>query len=218
MLRNNPGVSFENTNVDGTIPFVSAKEIGESSLSGWVLVGGASSRMGRDKALIEIAGKPLALVAAEALGVVCKSVWLVGDPDRYGTLGLPVVSDMHRGAGPLSGIEAALGATRSEWNLVAACDMPLLDAPLLRDLVQEIAQAADHDAAIPQQYPDGRIEPLCALYHQRCHAVASEALAAGLRRISDFIARLTVRYVQVTDPRPFLNLNTPEDLENYRRG
>ena len=61
-------------------------------------------------------------------------------------------------------------------------------------------------------------EPLCAVYHKRCHAAAADTLAGGLRRISDFIARLTVRYVQVTDPRPFLNLNTPEDLEKYRRG
>lgn len=205
MSRNNPGVSPENTNVDGTIRFV--------SLAGWVLVGGASSRMGRDKALIEIDGLPLALAAARSLAVVCESVSLVGDPARYESLGLPVISDQHRGAGPLSGIEAALGSTRAEWNLIAACDMPSLDASLLRDLVH----AASSDATIPQ-YPDGRIEPLCAVYNRRCHAIASEALAAGIRRISDFIARLTVRYVQVTDPRPFLNLNTPEDLEEYRRG
>jgi len=213
MLRNKPRVSVENTNVDGTIRFVSATEFGDGRLSGWVLVGGRSSRMGRDKALIEIGGRPLALVAAEALGVVCESVTLVGDPDRYQALGLTVISDRQRGAGPLSGIEAALGATRSEWNLIAACDMPSLDALLLRKLARAVAD----DAAIPQ-YPDGSIEPLCAVYHQRCHAAAAEALDAGLRRISDFIARLTVRYVQVTDPRPFLNLNTPEDLEKYYCG
>jgi molybdenum cofactor guanylyltransferase len=205
LFRNNPCVSDENTNIDGTIRFV--------SVSGWILVGGASTRMGQDKALIEIAGQPLALAAAEALRAVCQSVSLVGDPERYKTLGLPVISDRERGAGPLSGIEAALGATRSEWNLIAACDMPSLDASLLRDL----AQSAGDDAVIPR-YPDGRIEPLCALYHQRCHAVAADSLAAGIRRVSDFLARLTVRYVQVTDPEPFLNLNTPEDLENYRRG
>jgi molybdopterin-guanine dinucleotide biosynthesis protein A len=123
------------------------------------------------------------------------------------------VSDRLRGAGPLSGIEAALGATRSDWNLIAACDMPSLNDTLLRQL----AKAAADDAVVPR-YPDGRIEPLCALYHRRSHAAAASALAAGARRVSDFIARLTVRYVEVTDSRPFLNLNTPEDLENYRRG
>jgi molybdopterin-guanine dinucleotide biosynthesis protein A len=167
--------------------------------------------MGRNKALIEVAGKPLALAAAETLASLCDSVALVGDPEQYKTLGLPVVSDRQRGAGPLSGIEAALGATGSEWNLITACDMPALNASLLQDL----AAAASHDAAIPQ-YPDGRIEPLCAVYHRQCHALAEDALAAGIRRISDFIARLTVRYVQVTDPGPFLNLNTPEDLAKYR--
>lgn len=221
MLRDNPRVPDENTNVDVTIRLVSesetcqgkASQIGRLRLAGWVLVGGASTRMGRDKALIEIGGRPLALAAAEALGSVCDSVAFVGDPERYKTLGLPVISDRQRGAGPLSGIEAALGATCSEWNFIAACDMPALNASLLRDL----AAAASLDAAVPQ-YPDGRIEPLCAVYHRRCHAVAADALATGIRRISDFIARLRVRYVQVTDPQPFLNLNTPEDLEKYRRG
>jgi molybdopterin-guanine dinucleotide biosynthesis protein A len=213
MSRNKACVSIENTNVDGTIRLVSATELGDGGLSGWILVGGASTRMGRDKALIEIGGRPLALLAAEALAGVCESVSLVGDPDRYNALGLPVISDRQRGAGPLSGIEAALGASHSEWNLIAACDMPSLDASLLR----ELARAAADDAAIPQ-YPDGSIEPLCAVYHRRCHAAAIGALAEGLRRITDFIARLTVRYVQVTDPRPFLNLNTPEDLQNYHRG
>jgi len=205
LFRNGPCVPLKNTNVDGTIRFV--------SVSGWVLVGGASTRMGRDKALIEIDGKPLAVAVAEALAVVCESVALVGDPERYATLALPVISDRQRGAGPLSGIEAALGATRSDWNLIAACDMPSLNASLLRKLAPTVSD----DAAIPR-YPDGRIEPLCAMYHRRCHSAAAEALAAGLRRISDFIARLRVRYVQVTDPQPFLNLNTPEDLEKYSRG
>jgi molybdopterin-guanine dinucleotide biosynthesis protein A len=188
-------------------------EADSGGLAGWVLVGGASSRMGQDKALIDFGGRPLALAAAEALAAVCQSVSLVGDPERYQTLGLPVVPDRMRGAGPLSGIEAALGATGSAWNLIAACDMPSLDSALLRRLA---ASAAD-DAAVPR-YPDGRIEPLCALYHRRSHAAAAAVLAAGARRVSDFIACLTVRYVEVTDPRPFLNLNTPEDLGNYRRG
>ncbi|HWD97797.1 MAG TPA: molybdenum cofactor guanylyltransferase [Bryobacteraceae bacterium] len=207
-----PGITAENTNVDGTIRCVSAID-GSGGLAGWVLVGGASTRMGRDKALIDFGGRPLALVAAEALGAVCHSVSLVGDPERYQILGLPVVSDRSRGSGPLSGIEAALGATCSDWNLIAACDMPSLDSALLRQL----AESAANDAAIPR-YPDGRIEPLCALYHRRSHAAAAAALAAGARRVSDFIARLTVRYIEVADSRPFLNLNTPEDLENYRRG
>jgi molybdenum cofactor guanylyltransferase len=212
MLRKWLGITAENTSVDGTIRFVSAIGAG-SGVAGWVLVGGTSSRMGRDKALIDFAGRPLVLVAVEALGEVCHSVSLVGDPKRYATLGLPVLSDRSRGAGPLSGIEAALGATSSDWNLIAACDMPSLDGALLRRL----AESAADDAAVPR-YPDGRIEPLCALYHRRSHAAATAALAAGARRVSDFIARLTVRYVEVTDPRSFLNLNTPEDLENYRCG
>lgn len=173
--------------------------------------------MGRDKGLIEIAGQPLVVRIADTLATVCQDVSIAGDPDRYSALGLPVISDRMRGSGPLSGIEAALGATASPWNVIAACDMPALDAQLLRSLVDAAGKTAGNDAAVPR-YPDGSIEPLCAVYHRRCHAAAADALARGVRRITDFLAPLTVRYVQVTDARPFLNLNTPEDLENFRRG
>src|SRR5712671_2516443 len=61
--------------------------------AGWVLTGGASSRMGFNKALVEIDGRPLVLVVAEAMAKVCGVVSLVGDPARYGGLGLPVVAD-----------------------------------------------------------------------------------------------------------------------------
>lgn len=206
----------EITNVDGNIRLVQGLKtvrFERVPTAGWVLVGGASSRMGRDKALVEIDGKPLAAVVASALGEVCGAVHLVGDPARYGGLGLPVIADRMRGSGPLSGIEAALGATTFDWNMIAACDMPALDGPLLRRLLE----AAGDDGAVPR-YPDGSLEPLCAVYHRRCHSAAAAALESGVRRLSDFIATLTVRYVQVTDARPFLNLNTPGDLENFRRG
>jgi molybdopterin-guanine dinucleotide biosynthesis protein A len=188
------------------------------AVSGWILAGGASSRMGRDKALIDIGGRPLIFRVAEALSTVCETVSIAGDPDRYSTLGIPIISDRMRGSGPLSGIEAALGATGSDWNLIAACDMPSLDTGLLCNLLDAAnGNGATTDAAIPQ-YPDGSLEPLCAMYHRRCHPVAADALARGVRRLADFIRLLTVRYVQVTDPRPFRNLNTPEDVENFRRG
>jgi molybdenum cofactor guanylyltransferase len=184
--------------------------------AGWVLVGGRSRRMGRDKALIEIDKQPLVERVAGVLGEVCGSVSLIGDPAVYGELGWRVVADRFPGEGPLAGIEAALGATKFEWNLVVACDMPRLDVGILEQLFR-IAATGDGDCAVPR-YSDGRVEPLCAVFHARCHAAIATALEEGVRKVTEALGRLALRYVPVASDEAFANLNTPEDLEKYGRG
>jgi molybdopterin-guanine dinucleotide biosynthesis protein A len=183
--------------------------------SGWVLAGGRSSRMGQDKALLEIDGVPLALRAAGELSRVCGAVTLVGDPARYGRLGLPVIADSYPGQGPLAGIEAALGATRTDANLIVACDMPALSPGILAELLN-----AEADAAVPR-YSDGKLEPLCAAYSRRCHGVVREALEAGVRRVIDALRLLEARgfalsYVAVETRAPFENLNTPDEFAAFQ--
>lgn len=182
--------------------------------AGWVLAGGRSSRMGTDKALLEIDGRPLLLRVADRLSQVCGSVAIIGNPDRYANSGLRVVPDSFPGLGPLAGIEAALAATSAEANLIAACDMPSLDAGNLQALFE-----AGGDCAIPQ-HADGKIEPLCAVYQRRCHARVRELLESGIRGVTEALRLLetdgfALRYVQVTARETFANLNTPEDLARF---
>jgi molybdopterin-guanine dinucleotide biosynthesis protein A len=181
-----------------------------------VLVGGRSSRMGRDKALIEIDRVPLVQRVAAAIGEVCGSVSLVGDPALYGNLGFRVIPDLMPGEGPLAGIEAALGETKAEWNLVVACDMPALDTRILEELF--VAAASNNGDCAAPQYSDGRMEPLCAVWNARCHAEVVSALADGVRKVTEALRRLALRYVPVASDAAFRNLNTPEDLERYGRG
>jgi molybdenum cofactor guanylyltransferase len=181
--------------------------------AGWVLVGGHSRRMGTDKALLEIGNQPLARRVAADIGRICGTVSLVGDPAAYGGLGLPVLPDRFPGRGPLAGIEAALNAATSEWNLVVACDMPSLDLSILEELFAA-APADGGDCAVPA-YSDGRIEPLCAVFHARCHAALLAALEAGVRKVTEALAQLALRYVRVSSADSFANLNTPEDVARY---
>jgi len=167
--------------------------------------------MGRDKALLDLGSGPLALRAAELVAHVCGSATLVGDPARYLALGLPVIPDNQPGLGPLSGIEAALAATPSDWNLIVACDMPSLNPSIFESL---FTAAAGADCALPR-HPEGHVEPLCAVYHRRCHPVILQALAQGTRKVTDALAPLAVRYVQTASNDPFTNLNTPDDVRKY---
>src|SRR5947207_935848 len=127
--------------------------------AGYVLVGGASSRMGQDKARLPLEGKTLLDRVAAAVEEAAGSVTLVGAPERYANLGLRAVPDGRPGCGPLAGIHAALTDSRAEWNLIAACDMPLIAAPFLRSLL-DAAESSGADCLIPSG-PSGHPEPLC---------------------------------------------------------
>src|ERR1700687_4076457 len=112
-------------------------------VAGFILAGGVSSRMGRDKALLDFGGIPLIIHTARLLQPLVAEVTVVGSPGRYTKRGLRAIADNAEaqdapdgpGRGPLAGIAAALYATRSPWNLIVACDLPYLSAKWLDWLV-----------------------------------------------------------------------------------
>jgi len=188
-----------------------------SDRAAWVLAGGRSSRMGTDKARAESNGRALVLRVADEAAAVCGSVSLVGDPLLYAELGLPVIADRFPGQGPLAGMEAALAATQADANLIIACDMPAISQGVLVELF-----SGDADCVVPR-HDDGRLEPLCAVYRQRCHPVIQAALEAGIRKVTDALRLFAqhsraIRYVRVSDPAAFANLNTPDDWRRYHQG
>lgn len=161
----------------------------------------------------------MALRVADELAKVCGTVTLVGDPVKYADLGIPVVADRWPGQGPLAGIDAALSNTSAQYNLIVACDMPSVSQVLVEAV---FLAAAGADCAVPR-HDDGRIEPLCAVYHRRCQPAIAAALEAGIRKATDIPPllerqQLAVRYVQVSDPAAFANLNTPEDWRRFHHG
>ena len=181
--------------------------------AGFVLVGGKSSRMGCNKALLNIQNRTLAEQVAEQIRIVTNDVRLIGQADTYSSLGYPVVEDLFEGCGPLGGIHAALSATRAEWNLVVACDMPEVAAEFLKLLIAR-AEEGPADAVIPAG-PDGRPEPLCAAYHRRSLPEITNALEAGTFKVMSGISRLKLDVWRVPDARYFHNLNTPQDWTGY---
>lgn len=183
------------------------------SKAGFVLTGGKSTRMGRDKALLPFRGGALAGHVAATVAAAAGSVVLIGDPQKYGHLGYAVLPDRSPGEGPVGGIESALSYTAADWNLVLACDMPSISAQFLRGLL-DAAGRLNADALLPAG-PSGRLEPLSAVYHRRCLAKLRAALRAGVRKVTDALAGLEVARWTVDDAACFENLNTPEQWACY---
>jgi molybdopterin-guanine dinucleotide biosynthesis protein A len=191
----------------------------QSELCAFVLAGGKSTRMGRDKALLTIDGRTLLEHALDKAAKVARQVVIVGSRDKYGTFGT-VVEDLHPGCGPLAGIEAALKSSNSELNLLLAVDLPFVSVSLLQYLIQ---QAEASCAVVTLPFVEGKYETLCAVYRREFAARAEQALAAGLYMIRPLFREVAIRLLDEQEladhgfsPADFANLNTAEELQRAR--
>jgi molybdopterin-guanine dinucleotide biosynthesis protein A len=180
-----------------------------SKVEGFLLAGGRSSRMGRDKALLPYASTTLAGHIATQLRDAAGNVTILAPPERYAHLGFPVLADAIPDCGPLGGLYTALRSTTADWNLIVACDLPHITAAFLRELLA--AASAEHDCIVAEA--DGRLQPLCAVYHRRLLPAAEAALHRKLFKMHDFIEGLqTLRY-PAPDASLLRNVNTPDEWE-----
>ena len=182
----------------------------------FLLAGGRSSRMGRDKALLAIGGHTFIEAVAGAARPLAASIRVVGREADAG--GFPSVADLRPGLGPLAGIETALSHAASPSALVLACDIPLVSTALLELLATEAA-AAPGSIVVPED-ADGRLAPLCGVYPTAALAVASRLLDVGERRPRALVDASPSRVVRFDEYRhlpdaPVLlrNVNTPEEYE-----
>lgn len=198
------------------------KQAADATLGGFVLAGGESTRMGRDKALLELGGEPLLVRTARLVGaVVGKQAVVIGPAEAYGNLKLEVVEDDWPGAGPLGGIATALRVSQAEWNLVVACDLPYLTQPWLEFLVAR-ARRGRADAVLPMNFSGA--EPLCAMYHKNCASTLRSALENGIRKVTEGLAGVRLERIEAEEWREFdadgslfKNMNSPGDYEEAQR-
>jgi molybdopterin-guanine dinucleotide biosynthesis protein A len=134
-------------------------------VGGYILAGGRSSRMGRDKALLELAGRPLAWHAVTKLRRVCADVHVLSSRPELEVYA-PLVQDLHAGCGPLGGIEAALEHSRHRWNLFMPVDMPFLPSAFLNDWITSVTQSEKDGRRLALFTVSGKPQPLLCLLHR----------------------------------------------------
>jgi molybdopterin-guanine dinucleotide biosynthesis protein A len=189
-------------------------------VTAFVLAGGKSTRMGSDKAFLDLAGRPLLLRALDVARSVTSLVKIVGDPEKFGVFG-PVIPDIYRDRGPLAGIHAALADTETDWNFILAVDIPFLSPAFLRYLVLE-AQSSGATVTVPGigKY----FHPLCAVYRKQFGTLAELSLKTGRNKIDGLFPQIDLRVIDEDELRHagfsaaiFRNVNTPEDWEKTKK-
>ena len=154
-------------------------------------------------------------VAAAAKPLGNERFIVADDGAPYEFLGLPVVRDRRKSAGPLGGLQAALHHSKNSIVCLLACDLPFLTTEFLRYLK---AQLGDHQAVIPRL--DGDLQPLCAFYSTSCATSVENALSTNDFSMSALLDRVDVQFVEYRDWREydshgslFANVNSPEDYD-----
>lgn len=190
-------------------------------LSVVIQAGGRSSRMGEDKGLVPLAGRPMIEhVLTRVAGLGDETLVTTNNPDSYDFLGLPMASDPEPGAGALPGLRTALKAAHGDTVLVLACDMPFVNRLLLEHM---LAQSSNADVVVPRW--EDNYQTLHAVYNRkRTLRAVEQALADGERRMISFYPQLRVHVVEPEqisqyDPqgRSFFNVNTPDELLEAER-
>lgn len=188
--------------------------IDKSTISGFILAGGLSTRMGSDKALLKIAGEPLLGRMINIIRPFCHRVAVSGMKEDYQVFSTEMIADLVAGIGPISGIYSSLKISNSEWNLLVSVDVPFLNKELL-DLL--ILNKDGFDCVIPKH--DSGLEPLVGLYHKNALPVVDEMIKNGDYKLMNLLSKLNTRYLDCNFlikkyPRLFMNLNRPEDFNS----
>jgi molybdopterin-guanine dinucleotide biosynthesis protein A len=197
------------------------------SIEAYILVGGRSTRLGRDKAFVQIGRTTLAERALNTIresGIASKTTFVAGNETQFAiqaiTLDAPFIFDLVEGRGPLGGLHAALSYAQSEWILLLACDYPFVSTDLLKLLVDKISD--DFGSIVPEQ-PDGRPQPLCAFYNLKTAGPVVEEIIHANRvppPMREIVRQLEPRILKPDEyqhleasEKFFTNINTADDLD-----
>ena len=204
--------------------------LSNSNARGYVLAGGASSRFGRDKALVRFGAIPLLLQIVKLAQTCTSEVAVVAGAQKYADLdgNLEIIEDRWPGEGPLGGIITGLqhsAATNhpAEWNLILSCDMPFLTAEWLKFLVDRARASAPEIEIILPHSAHGP-EPLCACYRTSVADPLKNVFDLGVRKVTQALQQVRTEVLDESvwkrfdsAGRLFWNMNTPADFEEAQR-
>ena len=185
----------------------------ERKITGIILAGGKSSRMGAEKGLIPFKGKPMINYAIEALSPFCNQILISANSTSYNFLGFEVIEDEIANSGPMGGIYSCMKHSKNELNFVLSCDMPLIAQQIASQIIDSIA---NFEVTIPWHGGE-YFEPLCAVYHKNILPEFERFIKSGNFRIPDLIKNVSTKKIATgieygLDPKAFFSVNSKADM------
>ena len=192
-----------------------------SEITGIVLAGGQSSRMGYNKAEAEMHGESMLIRMIEKLKEITPTIVVSSGTTNYPNIPYMQIPDEHPQCGPMGGIYSVLKASNTSLNLVVSCDIPLVSIDLLEHIV---AIAAHSEALITVPIDDnGQPQMMCAVYHRDVVPILQQQLVAHAFKMKNLLNLVSVEYVKISKEHPlyvehaFMNVNSPINLEEARK-
>ena len=183
-------------------------------VTGIILAGGKSSRMGTDKGLQELCGKPLISYTIEVLSELCSTILISTSSDAYQSLGYTTIADEIPGIGPMGGIYSALKQSKTEKNLVLSCDLPFTSMELLSYILN---QTEGYQVAVPWQ-GNQHYEPLCAYYNLSVLGQMRAFIQKENYKLPDLFKEISINKLIINnglnfyEDHLFFNVNSKHDL------
>ncbi|MBI1837767.1 MAG: molybdenum cofactor guanylyltransferase [Flavobacteriia bacterium] len=183
-----------------------------------ILAGGKSSRMGTDKGLVLLNGKPMVSYLIDLFQSLNIPIILVANNEFYSQFDLPVYSDIIQEKGPLSGIYTGLKASQTEKNIIVSCDIPFLSQRIIELLLKE-----NSNNLITVVQCGGKIHPLIGVYSKEIEAFLFESLTQNKLKVRSFIHELAVKIIDLDEEEldsveEVRNINTLNELKEIENG
>ena len=185
--------------------------IDKKNITGIILAGGKSSRMGTDKGFLMLKNKPFIQYSIDALQPLVSEIMIVSDNPDYDALGLKRVDDITKDAGPVAGICSGLEASLTKYNLILSCDIPLINSEILQKLIDNV----DDTSEVIQIEINRKTLPLIALYKKQCKNTFNKLLQNDERRLRIAIKACKSKNIVLKKENEMFttNVNTQKELK-----
>ncbi|QBN18015.1 molybdenum cofactor guanylyltransferase [Flavobacterium nackdongense] len=183
-------------------------------ITGYILAGGKSSRMGTDKGLLLFEGKPMIQYVIEQMQPIFSKVVIVSNNPEYEKFGFEVIPDLIKDSGPAGGIYTALNHSDTKLNFMVSCDMPFVTAAAIEFVIKN-----SEESQIVLLENKARIEPLFGIYAKDCEPIWLELMEQKVIKLQEMVLRFQLKTIPVENNEIFAtsffkNINTKEDLNN----
>jgi molybdopterin-guanine dinucleotide biosynthesis protein A len=185
------------------------------NVTGIILSGGKSTRMGLDKGLLELNGKPMIQHVIDHIDPICDQILISTNEKKYEDFGFPVYKDVITDIGPAGGIISCLVHSTNNKNIIISCDLPYASTNFIRKLID---LSGDFEITLPRTGP--YFQPLCAVYSKDVYRTFRDCIKQGMYSLKSIIMEFQIQVIEQDDISEFdlakelKNINTPEDLEN----